>query len=258
MPTTVPVPPERPLLTAHWTELLMLNFAVPTDVIARVAPPGTEPDEHGGQSYLSVVGFRFQQTRLFGLPIPGHTRFEEINLRYYVRRRVEGAVRRGVVFVQEIVPRRAVALMANWLYNENYIARPMQSTLHLADVHLAPGDSVEYRWRSGRGTRRRWNRLAARVAGPLQPPQPDSLEAFIVESYWGYGRWRDGATSEYRVAHEPWRVAPVEGIAWDCDIVATYRTPLAEFLTEPPVHALIADGSPVQVFRGRTIGDQST
>ncbi len=52
--------------------------------------------------------------------MPGHTRFDEINLRYYVKRTVGDEVRRGVVFVREIVPRRAVAIVANRLYNENY------------------------------------------------------------------------------------------------------------------------------------------
>ena len=51
--------PERPILTARWTDLLLLNFAVPAGLIARLAPPGTEPDLHNGRAYISIVGFRF-------------------------------------------------------------------------------------------------------------------------------------------------------------------------------------------------------
>ena len=78
----ISMPSERPFLTASWTELLMLNFAVPGEVIARLAPPGTEPDYFEGRAYVSVVGFMFRDARFFGLGFPGHQRFEEVNLRY--------------------------------------------------------------------------------------------------------------------------------------------------------------------------------
>src|SRR3954466_13624174 len=145
--------PPRPLLTAEWRNLLLLNFLVPTEIIANLVPPGTEPDLHDGQSYISIVGFQFENVRLFGLRIPGHTNFPEINLRYYVRRKVAGELRRGVVFAREIVPRRAVAILANHLYNENYITRPMRSEIQIAGAGLTPNDKVAYTWNS---TRRRW------------------------------------------------------------------------------------------------------
>jgi uncharacterized protein len=268
----------RPILTARWTELLFLNFPVPVEAIQSLAPPGTEPDLHDGQAYISVVGFRFHAVRLFGLLVPGHTRFPEINLRYYVRRTVADDVRRGVVFVREIAPRRAVAFTANWLYNESYITRPMRTMLQTRGDVLAPNDTIEYAWRSRRPNcswplrgrpprqeRYRWNRLAARVAVPFALPTPGSLEEFIVEHYWGYVRARDGTTREYEVQHAPWQVAPADNINWDCDLI-DYSPPrlrggvagaanpsLAEFLKRPPTSAIIATGSPVQVFRGQRI-----
>jgi uncharacterized protein len=263
--------PERPFLTAYWSELLLLNFAVPVEVIAPLVPRGTEPDLHDGQSYVSIVGFRFHTTRILGIAIPGHTSFPEINLRCYVRRTVGDEVRHGVVFVREIVPRRAVALTANWLYNENYIARPMHSTLQMAGPMLAPGDTLEYAWRSNcswrlptlslsKGDRPHtsqlqngWNRLAGRVAAPLTIPARNSLEEFFVEHYWGYVRARDGGTREYQVAHDPWRVAPADNLTWDCDLAATYTTPLAEYLAAPPTSAFIADGAPVKLYRGQRL-----
>ncbi len=256
--------PERPLLTARWSNLLLLNFAVPPDAIAPLAPAGTEPDLHDGQAYISIVGFRFDAARLLGVPIPGHTRFPEINLRYYVRRTVAGETRRGVVFVREIVPRRAVALIANWLYHENYIARRMRSEIHMAGSELSAGDTIEYAWatrsrisppRSGEGSGEghRWNRLAARVAAPLQLPPPKSLEEFLVEHYWSYVRAPGGSTREYRVAHDAWQVAPADNVTWDCDLAATYDTPLAQYLAVPPAHAIIAAGSPVKLYAGRRL-----
>lgn len=267
---------ERPLLSARWTELLLLNFRVPAELLAKFAPPGTEPDLFDGQAYLSIVGFRFSSTRLFGLAIPGHTRFTEINLRYYVRRHVDERPRRGVVFVKEIAPRRAVGVAANWLYNENYITRPMRSRIEIADTRLSPGDSIEYAWQTKtisfpsrskirRGGDRpgdaparhakdvRWNHLSARISSPLVLPKHGSFEEFIIDNYWGYVRGRDGCTREYRVLHDPWRVAPADEVEWNCDLTATYDPPFAEFLSSPPASALVADGSPIELFRGRCI-----
>lgn len=254
---------ERPLLSAQWRDLLLLNFAVPAELVERSAPTGTEPDLYDGRAYVSIVGFRFQNTRLFGLPIPGYTRFTEINLRFYVRRIVSGEVRRGVVFVREIVPLRAVTLAANWLFNENYVTRPMRCEHRPADEPLTAGDEVGYGWQCARPRGRwptpdtraapRWNRLAARLATAPVLPRPGSLDEFIIEHYWGYVRGRDGHTREYRVQHAPWRVAAVEQVEWDCDASASYDPPWAEYLTAPPASAMFAEGSAVEVFPSRRL-----
>ena len=64
--------PERPFLTASWTELLLLNFPVPAERIVELAPPGTEPDLFEGNAFLSIVGFRFRGTRVRGCAVPWH------------------------------------------------------------------------------------------------------------------------------------------------------------------------------------------
>jgi uncharacterized protein len=256
--------PSRPLLTAHWSELLLLNWAVPTEVVMPLVPPGTEPDLHDGQAYISVVGFRFPTCRLLGIPIPGHTSFPEINLRFYVRRHAGDELRRGVVFVREIVPRRAVALIANWLYNENYVTRRMRTNLNMSGASLALGDTIEYAWRSNGSWPLRgrpdtgqlqdgWNRLAARVAAPPAIPAANSLDEFLVEHYWGYVHGRDDITREYRVTHDPWMVALADDVIWDCDVPLTYSTPLAKYLSSPPTTALIAAGSPIHLYRGQRL-----
>jgi uncharacterized protein YqjF (DUF2071 family) len=212
--------------------------------------------------------------RLFGLPFPGHTNFPEINLRYYVRRTINNELRRGVVFAREIVPRRAVAIIANRLYNENYITRPIRSNAQIAGPDLAPNDTLAYSWKTpaprlskgpelastepvevveGRfvSNAAQWDHFAARAAAPLALPAPNSLEEFIVEHYWGYTQGRDGRTHEYNVAHIPWRVAPADKVTWNCDVAANYgNSPLVEFIAQPPLHALIAEGSRIELFRG--------
>ena len=66
--------------------------------LAHLVPENLELDRHEGRTLVSLVGFLFLDTRVLGLPLPFQQRFEEVNLRFYVRRQAaEGAARRGVL-----------------------------------------------------------------------------------------------------------------------------------------------------------------
>ena len=107
----------------------MLNYEIDPAVLATRIPAGCELDFWCGRAFVSVVGFQFLDTRVLGVPIPFHRHFEEVNLRFYVRRVVEGVWRRGVVFIEEFVPRWAIAFVARRLYGENYRALPMRHSV---------------------------------------------------------------------------------------------------------------------------------
>src|SRR5947199_8649738 len=119
----------------------MLNFVVDPKIVAPLVPPGTEIDFENGETFLSVVGFLFLDTRLLGLPIPLHRDFEEVNLRFYVRRKSADTWRRGVVFIRELVPRRAIDLVARAFYGENYVAVPMMHEIEDLDGDVKVEDS---------------------------------------------------------------------------------------------------------------------
>src|SRR5688572_25492729 len=107
-------------LKAEWRKLAIANYAVDPTVLEKYLPAKTELDLWNGTCYVSLVGFRFTNVRLFGIPIPFHRNFEEVNLRFYVRHNHNGEWRRGVVFVKELVPKRAITFVANTIYKENY------------------------------------------------------------------------------------------------------------------------------------------
>jgi uncharacterized protein YqjF (DUF2071 family) len=191
----------RPFLTAQWRDLVLLNYDVDPSILHALVPRGTQLDPWNGRAIASVVGFRFLRTRVLGVPVPFHRDFEEVNLRFYVRHAArDGSVRRGVVFVRELVPRLSIALLARLTYNEPYLAVPMRSSAPTAPTEL-PG-RVTYGWRTGS----RWQELAATAAGAPAIPSPEAEATFITEHYWGYTRQRDGGTIEYEVAHPRWRV----------------------------------------------------
>ena len=238
----------RPFLTAEWRHLAMLNYAIAPGVLRPLVPIGTELDTFAGTSYVSIVGFRFIGTRLLGVPVPLHRHFEEVNLRFYVRRRAGPEWRRGVVFVRELVPRRAVAWTARLFYDEPYRALPMRHVIECRP-NGAPM-SARYEWRRTS----RWESLSVAVSGASRAIEPGSEAEFIIENYWGYTRQRRGGTIEYRVEHPPWRTWTADASRLDCDVRSLYGEPFADALSQPPRSAFLADGSPVTVYRPTTVG----
>jgi uncharacterized protein YqjF (DUF2071 family) len=231
-------------LTADWRYLTMLNYEIDPALLAPYVPAGTELDFWQGRCYISVVGFLFLNTRLRGLPIPGHINFEEVNLRFYVGREAADGWRRGVVFIKELVPRRAIAAVARWVYNENYQALPMRHRLAINE-----GVDLAYEWRFNG----RWQGLQARAHGAAQPLDPESEATFITEHYWGYARQRDGGAVEYQVEHPPWRVWTVNDYQLDCDVAELYGTEFVAPLQNAPTSIFIAEGSAVSVHAGRRL-----
>ena len=235
--------PEKLFLTAEWRDLLMLSYEVDPAMLKRYVPTGTELDSFDGKTYVSLVGFRFCRTKLLGaLAIPFHTEFEEINLRFYVRRTAHGRIRRGVVFIAEIVPKRAISLTARLFYNENYVRRPMAHRV------LMEGSKIEAEYSWGEGKRR--CKLQAQANGTASLPPEGSLQQFITEHYWGYSRQPDGRTVEYHVSHVPWKGWNATNAEFSGDPSDFYGDELSQVLRKAPASAFIADGSPVEVFFG--------
>lgn len=220
----------------------MLNYAIAPELLAPFVPAGTELDFWQGKALVSVVGFRFLRTRVWNISVPFHRNFEEVNLRFYVRRATPAGWRRGVVFIKEIVPRAAIAWAARTFYNENYLALPMS---HQVETGPDGSQVVSYAWQfSGRE-----NFLRLETRGPPQPLMPDTEPEFIAEHYWGYARQRDGTTLEYQVEHPPWRAQTAVNATLDCDAAGLYGPAFAEALRAPD-SAFLADGSPVTVRKG--------
>src|SRR5207237_2470657 len=184
-------------LTANLRSLGMLNYYDAHALCEPLVPVGTDIDYENGETFVSIVGFLFLDTRLLGLPIPLHRDFEEVNLRFYVRRKSADTWRRGLVFVRELVPRRAIALVARAFYGERYFALPMKHRIEQVDAKL----SVEYCWRRGK----KGEFLKMSAAGEPQSVSAGSHAEFITEHYWGYTCVRGGC-SEDRLEHPPCKI----------------------------------------------------
>jgi uncharacterized protein YqjF (DUF2071 family) len=227
-------------LTADWRNLLMFNYEVDPGMLQRFVPLGTMLDAFEGRTYVSLVGFEFNHTRIAGVAIPFHSSFEEVNLRFYVRRQGK----RGVVFIRELVPKFAVAAIARIAFGENYSCVPMS---HSIETRPDTGDvEVEYRWGAGPG------RCSMRIEAEKKSflPPDDSLGQFITEHYWGYAAQSDGGCLEYEVQHPRWLVREAKSARFAGDAAGYYGAEFGELLKLSPDSAFTAEGSAVTVFKG--------
>ncbi|MEO6872942.1 MAG: DUF2071 domain-containing protein [Chthoniobacterales bacterium] len=235
---------EKTFLTAEWRQLVMLNYAVERKLLAPLVPRGVELDAFDGVCYVSVVGFLFLDTRIFGIAFPFHRDFEEVNLRFYVRQRAPEGWRRGVVFVKELVPRRAIAFLARTIYGEPYSAVPMSHEITERDGQT----TLRFAWqRAGRT-----EFVAATTAGEPAFVTPGSLEEFITEHYWGYNTHR-GRSTQYQVEHPSWRIWRATEPRFEADVRTLYGAGFVEALATAPASSFVAEGSEVIVRRGTVL-----
>jgi uncharacterized protein len=237
---------KKVFLSAEWRDLVMLNYEVEPSLLNQYVPRGTALDSYQGRTYISLVGFRFCRTNLLGyFPIPFHADFDEVNLRFYVRRKEANEDRRGVVFIAEVVPRRAIAAVARFVYGENYVRLPMRHEIKAKEA----GKTAKYQWKIDG----QWSRLSAQTTGISKHPQEGSLEQFITEHYWGYSARRGGGSLEYLVSHAPWKVWTTTAAGFEGDASALYGRKLATVLRRRPDCTFVAEGSPVIVFKGNRV-----
>lgn len=232
-------------LTAEWRKLVLANYAVDPELLRPRLPAGVELDMRSGTCYVSLVGFMFQNTRLKGIPVPFHTDFEEVNLRFYVKRNLpDGTVRRGVVFIRELVPKAAITLVANVIYKEPYATVPMRHSITNENGQLV----VEYGFRlSGEHSFRVGTQTTS------LPMEPGSEAEFITEHYWGYTKLDATTTSEYPVEHPRWEIYPVHQYRINVDFGKVYGPEFGFLTNEKPVSVMLAEGSKIVVKGGGKI-----
>lgn len=226
-------------LRAEWRKLLLVNYSIDPDLLRPHLPAGTELDLWNNTCYVSLVGFMFKNTRMMGIKVPFHVNFEEVNLRFYVRRYHEGQWRRGVVFVREIVPRAAITLVANTLYNENYVTMPMQHRW----TPLDGAQEVAYEFKF----REQWQTFSVIATEHAEPMLPGSEPEFITEHYWGYARVNEHKTNEYEVTHPRWQHYPVTKYEVNVDFGQVYGATFAHLSKATPVSVMLAEGSEITV-----------
>ena len=229
----------KTFMTARWENLIMANYAIDPEILKPYIPNGVELDLFEGKAFVSLVGFLFRKSRIFGIPIPLLGSFEEINLRFYVKRKEGNQYKRGVVFINETVPYKPVAWLANKLYKEHYIAIP---TKHRIAVNQNEKE-VEFQWK----TPSQWNIIHVKASIFSGEMERGCLQEFIFEHYFGYTKISEYESQEYKINHPRWQVNEIKEYHIDCNFKEMYGDAFAKLENMEPEAVFIAEGSDISV-----------
>ena len=226
-------------LKANWENVIMVNYEIDPKLLMPFLPKGVELDLYQGKAYVSLVGFMFKNTKLFNIPIPKLGTFEEINLRFYVIRKENGITKRGVVFINETIPYKIVAWMANTLYKEHYTVVPTKHNIST----VSHNQKIQFDWQ----LHKKWNSIYVENSLSCHEMEDDSLEKFIYEHYYGYTKVNENKTEEYRLHHPSWKIHDVVDYKIDCDFKAMYGDSFSVLNDAEPEAVFIAKGSSVAI-----------
>ncbi|MGN7705455.1 YqjF family protein [Chryseobacterium sp. JV274] len=224
-------------LKAEWRKLAIINYEIDPEILLPYLPKGTELDFYRGRYYVSLVGFMFLNTKLLGLPIPFHRNFEEVNLRFYVKKKEKGVWKRGVVFIKEIVPKPALSFVANTLYKENYYTMPMKNQIHESGDELL----IRYSWKD-----KSWHSIEIMADRTAKLMEENSEFEFITEHYFGFTK-KENTTTEYEVCHPKWDCYTVKEHHVDIDFQKIYGNNFECLNHQKPLSVMLAEGSQIQV-----------
>jgi uncharacterized protein YqjF (DUF2071 family) len=227
-------------LKAEWRKLILANYEFDRAILKKYLPAKTEFDTWNGKDYVSLVGFLFKNTRVKGISVPFHTTFEEVNLRFYVRYKENGEWKRGVVFIKEIVPKSMIAFIANTLYKEHYISCEMSHEWQEIEDEM----HVNYSWENKNSE----NIITVKTENKTLEIPVGSGEEFITEHYYGYSKFDEEKTGEYKVEHPRWRVYPVREYNIVCDFEVNYGSDFKSLTGMKPDTVHLAEGSEIKVY----------
>jgi len=232
-------------LKAEWKNLALFNYEVDAKILEKYVPAGTEIDLWNNKCYLSLVGFMFKNTKVLGLKVPFHVDFEEVNLRFYVKRFENGEWKRGVVFIKEIVPKKAITFIANTLYQENYETQKMRHEI----IENENTNTFVYQWKN----KENWNTIQLETEKNTTEIKVDSEAEFITEHYFGYTKIDLETTFEYEVQHPRWEQFEVLNYNVAIDFRKTYSKDFEFLQNTNPTSVFLAKGSDIKVKNKRKL-----
>ncbi len=228
-----------PFLKAEWRKLTIANYEIDPEILKKYLPAHTELDFWDGKCLVSLVGFMFLNTAVLGAKIPFHINFEEVNLRFYVRRLDGKEWKRGVVFIKEIVPKYAITFVANTFYKEPYFTMPMKHNWQIENDRQI----IDYQWKC----RGKWQKISVETGIEKLPILEKSEAEFITEHYWGYTKINEKTTNEYEVTHPRWEQFEVKNFEIEVDFGLVYGEEFRFLNDLKPASVMLAEGSKITI-----------
>ena len=195
---TWPLPNQPWVMRMTWSELLFAHWAIEPDVVAALLPDGVALDTRDGKAWVGVVPFLMSKVapRLCP-PIPGLSRFLELNVRTYVT--VDG--KPGVWFFSLDAESRVAVRVARATFNLPY----MDATMSLDRRH---DGSIAYKThRTHRGEPAAAYDADYVACGEFREAETGSLEHWLTARYCLYSANRRGQIFRGEIDHPPWSLA---------------------------------------------------
>jgi uncharacterized protein YqjF (DUF2071 family) len=225
------------VLTCKWKKLAFANYIFPAEILEKYLPEHTKLDYYNGKCFVSLVGFQFQNVKIAGVKIPFHTNFEEINLRFYVKRFDGASWRKGTVFISEIADKAALNILANSIFHENYQTLPTKQEIEENKEFL----KAKYSWQFNE----EWQHLEV-ISKTLATPYAENSEAeFILDRPFGYGKQSEEETNEYKIYHRDWPIYEVQEYSIKVDFTKVFGPEFNILNSATPHSVILAEGSSV-------------
>lgn len=220
-------------MTGNWEDLIISTFEVKKEILESYLPNNTELDLFNGKALMSIVAFTFSKVKFFGLKVPFHQKFGQINFRFYAKSKINGV--KGVVFIKEFAPKPLIALTANLFYNEPYFYK----NIRLTKNEFQKKKSIKYSYKN--------LELKAKTNTTTKPLTKNSFNEFIVDRYIAFVKKSETKTFQYKIYHQPWKLYQSATTEIHRNIISLL--PKA-FKNSKHISTCMVDGSSVAVEKG--------
>ena len=188
-----------------WHDLLFAHWPLPPAHIRPLVPPQLALDLFDGQCWLGIVPFWMSGVRLRGLPpLPGLSRFPELNVRTYV---TYGG-KPGVYFFSLDAANHPAVGAARRFFHLPYFYARMNSSERAGTIFYS----------SSRTQTQAEFRASYRPTNPVQFSEKGSLTEWLTARYCLYTTHRDQVL-RCEIHHSPWPLQAAEA-EFQCNSMA--------------------------------------
>ena len=191
--------PKRPwVMVQTWHDLLFAHWRMAPEAVRPLVPQALQLDLRDGACWVAVIPFRMSGVRSGWLPpLPGLSRFPELNVRTYVT--FEG--KPGVFFFSLDAANVPAVLAARAAYHLPYFHARMKAE--------RDGEQVRYRCERLEEPGPAEFQGSYGPTSPVFRAAPGTLEHFLTERYCLYAV-RDGRIWRGEIHHTPWPLQHAE------------------------------------------------
>lgn len=220
-------------MTCKWKDLIMSTYEVEQHILTPYLPQNTALDLYDGKALISLVAFTFSKVKFFGVKIPFHQNFGQINFRFYVKSKIDGS--RGVVFIREFAPKFLITLVGNKIYNEPYYHKPIKRH------ELKTEDTINLRYS--------YQNTSAQIMATTKTNElvNKTLKHFVVDRYIAFVKSKANKTLRYNIYHRPWKTHKVKSSYIHQNLIKLLPS---EFKNLKHLSTYLIDGSQVSIQRG--------